>query len=79
MPASPRRDGILTVGDAVLGHRVLEIECQGCGHRAHRWAYLMYQSNPEIMELPVGRPVKGFKCKGCRRSVEVILRPDGPH
>jgi hypothetical protein len=67
-----------TVETAMMAHRVLDIRCLACRHRTNCWAYKINQRGAAWGNLPLNKPVRGFYCRSCKRSVLVILRADGP-
>ena len=72
------RGAVVNVETAMMAHRVLEIRCLACGHVSSRWAYKINMRGADWGKLPLGKPVRGFRCLPCRRSVLVRLTASGP-
>ena len=72
------RGTVNTVETAMMAHRVLKIHCVECGHETNRWAYKVNERGAAWGTLPLNKPVRGFYCRFCQRSVLVILQADGP-
>ena len=72
------RGTVNTVETAKLAHRVLTITCLDCGRQTNCWAYTIYQRGEAGSALPLKKPVGGFYCRGCQRSVLVVLEATGP-
>ncbi len=72
------RGPVNTVADAISAHRTIVITCQRCSHYRIMWAYRLYTIKKEAAALPLEKAVPGFWCKGCRRSVSVFMKVDGP-
>lgn len=72
------RGPIVTVQDAFAAHAVLQVTCTRCGHDTNMYAWKIYQARKEkILDMPVGKPVPGFRCRGCRRLVDAVLTVAG--
>jgi len=72
------RGPIVTVADAISAHRTITITCQRCSRYRIMWAYKIYLAKKAAASLPLEKTVPGFWCKGCRRSVNVFMKVDGP-
>ena len=72
------RGPMLTVEHAFMAHAILRIRCTRCDHYTNIYAWKMYEARREkIVEMPLGRPVPGFWCRGCRRKVSAVLTVAG--
>jgi hypothetical protein len=69
------RGPIETVEQAMMAHMVVTVTCQRCSRWTGMWAWRLWNAKPEARALPLGRTVGGFWCSGCRRSVQVVIRP----
>lgn len=68
------RGRVTTIEEAMMADMVVTIECQNCPHWSGIHAYRLCSMKPELRSVRFGRPISGFKCKGCRTSVEVVIR-----
>ena len=72
------RDKIITVEHAFQAHAVLRITCTRCGHDTNQYAWKIYEARKEkIMDMPLGQPLPGFRCRSCRRKVAAVLTVAG--
>jgi hypothetical protein len=62
----------------MMAHRVLTSVCTQCGHNAGRCAYKVNERGTAWGGLSLGKPVWGFYCNACGRSVMTILSATGP-
>lgn len=69
------RGPIDTVEQAMMAHLVVTIACQRCSRWTTMWAWRIWNAKPEARALPLGKAVSGFRCKGCRHSVQVVISP----
>lgn len=69
------RGPVETVQHAMMAHLVVTVTCQQCGRWTSMWAWRIYQAKPGAYATPLRKPVSGFWCKGCQRSVEVVILP----
>ena len=67
------RGPINTVEHAFWAGMVLSIRCQRCRRSRSEWAYLLCLRRPKAKAMPLGRPVPGFYCQGCKHRVEVYI------
>jgi hypothetical protein len=67
------RGPVETVEQAMMAHAVLVITCQECGHSRRRYAYRLWDQVPKAAGWPLGKPLPGFQCRACRRSVAAVL------
>ncbi len=71
------RGPVETVEQAMMAHAVLVIACTGCDHRTREYAWKLWHRAPKAVAMPLGKPVPGFRCRRCRRRVEVMMRVAG--
>ena len=73
MGAPRYRGPIETVEQAMWAGMVLRIACQRCSRPHSEWAYRLCLRKPSAKQLPLNKPVSGFYCRGCKRSVKVYI------
>jgi hypothetical protein len=65
---------MLTVEHAFMAHAVLRVHCTRCDHHTNMYSWAMYNARKEKIEtMPLGQPVPGFWCRGCRRNVAAVM------
>lgn len=71
------RGPIDTVEHALMAHMTVTITCQECFRPRRKWAYRIYeQAGPAVIGMALRKPIKGFYCTGCRKSVLVVIGTD---
>lgn len=74
MMSAPRYRGpVETVEQAMWAGMVLHINCQRCSRPTSEWAYRLLQRRPKAKNIPLNKAVRGFYCRGCKRSVKVYI------
>ena len=72
------RDEIITADDALAAHAVLRVTCTRCGHDTNMYAWKIYNvRRTRVQTMLIGKPVPGFRCRGCRRLVDAVLTVAG--
>lgn len=64
---------IETIEDAMKAHMVVTITCERCLRWRGMWAWKIWNAKPWARELPLGKAITGFRCKGCRQPVVVVI------
>jgi hypothetical protein len=68
------RGPVHTVHQAMMASAVVVITCQSCRHNRRMWAWRIYElAKDRVLSMPLGKPVGGFFCKGCRRSAKAVI------
>lgn len=69
---------IETVEHAMMAHLVVTVTCQRCSHWTTMWAWRIYETlkkKEKVTTMPLRKAVDGFRCKGCKHSVQVVIMP----
>jgi hypothetical protein len=67
------RGPVTTVEQAMFADMPVAIQCQSCSHVRRMHAFTLMRTNKKAAKMPLGPPVAGFYCKGCRKRVSVII------
>lgn len=62
-----------TIEHAMMAHLVVTITCETCLRWRGMYAWKIWNSKPWARQLPLGKAITGFWCKGCHKPVLVVI------
>jgi hypothetical protein len=64
---------IRTIADSCEADYLVIVKCDRCDTRKQMHPFKLIARNKRILDAPLDKPLKGFRCTTCRSSVSAIV------